>query len=208
MTTIIYNVKHVIPKEVGMKVSREQAAENRERILDAAAQLFRERGFEGIGVADLMKAAGLTHGGFYGHFSSKEDLMAQACERASVRSRTLWSRLADRAPDDPLSEIARVYLTSRHRDNPGSGCLMAALASDASRQGPAVRRTITESLRSTFDFLASLIPGKAKAAKRQKAIATYAGMVGAMILARAVDDRALSREILDAVSASVSKSNA
>ncbi|MDB5924847.1 MAG: TetR family transcriptional regulator, partial [Betaproteobacteria bacterium] len=81
-----------------MKVSREQAAENRERILDAAAQLFRERGFEGIGVADLMKAAGLTHGGFYGHFASKEDLMAQACARASTRSRALWSKLADRAP--------------------------------------------------------------------------------------------------------------
>jgi TetR/AcrR family transcriptional repressor of nem operon len=186
-----------------MKVSREQAAENRERILDAAAQLFRERGFEGIGVADLMKAAGLTHGGFYGHFASKEDLMAQACARASTRSRALWSKLADRAPRDPLSEIAGSYLTSRHRDNPGSGCLMAALASDASRQGPAVRRAVTESLHSAFDFLAGLVPGKSKAAKRQKAISTYASLVGAMILARAADDRALSQEILDAVRASV-----
>src|ERR1043165_9265950 len=114
-----------------MKVSREQAARNRERILDTAAQLFRERGFDGIGVADLMKAAGLTHGGFYGHFASKEDLMAQACTRASARSRGLWTKLAERAPDDPLSEIAGVYLTSKHRDNPGEGCLMAALASEA-----------------------------------------------------------------------------
>ena len=190
-----------------MKVSREQAVQNRERILDAATQLFRERGFEGIGVADLMKAAGLTHGGFYGHFSSKEDLMAQACVRASARSRELWSKLADRAPEDPLSEIAGVYLTSRHRDNPGSGCLMAALASDASRQGPAVRSAVTEGLSSAFDFLTKLVPGKSKAAKRRKAISTYAGLVGAMVLARAVDDRALSQEILDAVSASVSESS-
>ena len=78
-----------------MKVSREQAAQNRERILDAAAQLFRERGFDGIGVADLMEAAGLTHGGFYGHFSSKEDLMAQACARALTRSLEVWNKRAD-----------------------------------------------------------------------------------------------------------------
>ena len=190
-----------------MKVSREQAAQNRERVLDAAAELFRERGFEGIGVADLMKAAGLTHGGFYGQFSSKEDLMAEACARASARSRALWSKLAERAPDDPVAEIAGVYLTSRHRDNPGSGCLMAALASDAARQGPAVRRAVTESLRSTFDFLSRLVRGKSKSAKRQKAIGTYASLVGAMVLARAVDDRALSQEILDAVLASIAKPN-
>src|SRR6266542_1062700 len=98
------------PEEIRMKVSRERAAQNRDRIVEAAAQLFRERGFEGIGVADLMKEAGLTHGGFYGHFASKEDLMAQACTRASTRSRSLWSRLAERAPHDPLSEIAGVYL--------------------------------------------------------------------------------------------------
>src|ERR671923_2137352 len=115
------------PREIRMKVSREQAARNRERIVETAAQLFRERGFEGIGVADLMKEAGLTHGGFYGHFGSKEDLMAQACVRASGRSHALWSRLAERAPNDPLAEIAGVYLTAKHRDNPGEGCLMAAL---------------------------------------------------------------------------------
>ena len=89
-----------------MKVTREQAAQNRERILDAAAQLFRERGFEGIGVADLMKEAGLTHGGFYGHFSSKEDLIAEASARALTGSLALWSELADRASGDPLSAVA------------------------------------------------------------------------------------------------------
>ena len=90
-----------------MKVSREQAARNRERILDTAGQLFCERGFEGIGVADMMKAAGLTHGAFYGHFSSKEDLIAQACARAFSRSHERWSQRAGRTSDDPLSSIVR-----------------------------------------------------------------------------------------------------
>ena len=120
-----------------MRVSREEAARNRERILDAAAQLFRERGFDGIGVADLMKAVGLTHGGFYGHFSSKEDLMAQACARALSRSLEVWSKRADSAPDDPLLWIAGGYLSSKHRDNPGAGCVLAALGPDAAGQGPA-----------------------------------------------------------------------
>jgi len=186
-----------------MKVTREQAAQNRERIVEAAAQRFRERGFEGIGVADLMKEAGLTHGGFYGHFSSKEDLIAEASARALTRSLALWSKLAQRAPSDPLAAIAGVYLTSRHRDNPGTGCLLAALGPEVSRQGPAVRRAVTDYVRSACDLLAKLVPGRSEAARRQKAISTYATLVGAIVMARAVDDRALSQEILDAGLASV-----
>ena len=120
-----------------MKVSRAQAAQNRERILDAAAQLFRERGFEGIGLADLMKKAGLTHGGFYGHFSSKDDLIAQASARELTRSLAYWNEVGERASGDRLSAVAAVYLTGTHRDNPGSGCVLAALGPDVSRQGPA-----------------------------------------------------------------------
>ena len=186
-----------------MKVSREQAAQNRERIVEAAAQLFRERGFEGIGVADLMKEAGLTHGGFYGHFSSKEHLMGEASALALTRSLELLSELAERAPGDPLSAIAGDYLTRRHRDDPGTGCLLAALGPDVSRQGPAVRRAVTDHVRSAVELLAKLVPGKSKAARKQKAITTYATLVGAMVMARAVDDRALSQEILDAGLASV-----
>jgi TetR/AcrR family transcriptional regulator, transcriptional repressor for nem operon len=186
-----------------MKVSREQAIQNRERIVGAAAQLFRERGFDGIGVADLMKEAGLTHGGFYGHFSSKEDLIAEASARALTRSLTDWSKVADRASGDPLSAVAGAYLSSRHRDNPGAGCLLAALGPDVSRQGRAVRHTVTDHVRSACDLLATLIPGKSKAARRQKAISTYATLVGAMVIARAVDDPALSQEVLDAGLASV-----
>ena len=187
-----------------MKVSREQATQNRERIVEVAAQLFRERGFEGIGIADLMKEAGLTHGGFYGHFSSKEDLIAEASARALTHSLALWSELAERAPGgDKLSTMADAYLTSKHRDNPGIGCLLAALGSDVSRQGPTVRRAVTDCVRSAFDLLAKLVTDKSKAARRQKAISTYATLVGTMVMARAVDDRALSQEILDAGLASV-----
>jgi TetR/AcrR family transcriptional repressor of nem operon len=186
-----------------MKVSREQAARNRERILDGAAQLFRERGFDGIGVADLMKEAGLTHGGFYGHFSSKDDLIAQASAHELTRSLAHWSQVGERASGDRLSAIASAYLTRTHRDNPGAGCVLAALGPDVSRQGPAVRRAVTDYVRSVVDLLVKLVPGKSKAATRRKAISTYATVVGAMVLARAVDDRALSQEILDAGRASV-----
>ena len=189
-----------------MKVSKEQMAENRERILDAAAQLFREKGFDGIGVADLMKSAGLTHGGFYGHFASKDELMAQASARALQRLQSAWAALAREAAaqgQEPLAAIEAAYLSPGHRDAPGQGCLLAALGSDTARQGPAVRRAVTEGVRAQLDGLAGLVPGRTKAAKRQRALADYASLVGAMVLARAVDDPALSDEILHAAAAAL-----
>jgi TetR/AcrR family transcriptional repressor of nem operon len=206
MTLIIYTVNLSSQPEGGaVKVSREQAALNRERILEAAAQLFRERGFEGLGLADLMGTVGLTHGGFYGHFSSKEDLMAQACERAVTRSYEAWRHQVDRSAGDPLLPIARSYLSARHRNDPGAGCVLAALGSDLARQGPDVRRAVTEGVRRSIDLLAGTIAAGSRR-KRQKAITAYAGWVGAMIMARAVDDPALSQEILDAALASCTKS--
>jgi TetR/AcrR family transcriptional repressor of nem operon len=181
-----------------MKVTREQAARNRERILDTAAQVFRERGFEGMGVADLMKEAGLTHGGFYGHFSSKDDLIAEASGHELARSINEWSRFVERPSGDRLSAVAAAYLSSAHRDNPGRGCMLAALGPDLSRQGRPVKKAVTDYVRSMVDLLAKLVPDRSKAARRQKAIRAYATVVGAMVLARAVDDRVLSQEILNA----------
>jgi TetR/AcrR family transcriptional repressor of nem operon len=181
-----------------MKVTREQAAENRERILDAAAKLFRERGLDGIGVADLMKSAGLTPGGFYGHFSSKEALMAQACARALEGPVQKWRARS-------LSEIVQSYLSGRHRDHPGTGCAIATLAGDVSRQGAPVRRAFTEGLRSLIEVLERLVPGGSGAARRKKALAVYSSMVGALVLSRAVDDPELSAEILRAVSSSLTR---
>src|SRR6185312_1275405 len=181
-----------------MKVTREQAAENHDRIVETAARLFREHGFEGVGVAELMKAAGLTHGGFYGHFESKEDLVQRACERVLERSTERWRDRVEGARGRPLYALAKGYLTERHRDDPGNGCLLASLGADAARHGPGVRRAITRWLDSAFDFLTAHVPGRTRAARRAKAVATLSSWVGAMVLARAVDDAALSREILAA----------
>jgi TetR/AcrR family transcriptional repressor of nem operon len=181
-----------------MKVSREEAARNRERILDAASELFRERGFKGVGVAELMSSVGLTHGGFYGHFSSKGDLMAKACARAMERSLADWEKRAQRSRGNALRPLARGYLSARHREQPGAGCLMAAVGPDAARQGRAVRRAITCGLRRAFDLLTRLVPGRYERRRRQRAIGLYATWVGAMVMARAVDDRSLSQEILKA----------
>ena len=117
-----------------MKVSREQAGENRERILDAAAASFRARGFDGIGVADLMKKAGLTHGGFYGHFASKDDLIAQACRKAQSQSLARWQKRRSQAPREgkqsALKAIYSAYLSRRHILEPESGCLLPALGTE------------------------------------------------------------------------------
>lgn len=186
-----------------MRVSREQAAQNRERVLDTAAQLFRERGFHGVGVADLMKAAGLTHGAFYGQFESKEDLMAQACARAYDTLHEHWQQAAQKPADKALAEVVTSYLSPSHRDAPGQGCVMAALGAEAAREGPALRQTITEGTKSQLESLTALMPGDSKAERRQRAAATLAGMVGALILARALDDPALSKEMLRATKAAL-----
>ena len=125
-----------------MRVTREQAAANRHRILDVAGTLFREHGFDGIGVAGIMKRAGLTHGSFYGHFGSKEDLAAEATAR--VLRTEGWIRRLTGTADPSFGEVVRSYLSPRHRDDPGHGCLFAALGSDVVRQPRSIRRAFTE----------------------------------------------------------------
>jgi TetR/AcrR family transcriptional repressor of nem operon len=181
-----------------MRVSKEKAAENHQRIVDVASAMFREKGFDGVGVADLMKGAGLTHGGFYGHFASKDDLAARACARALEGSEEKWAKLVDRDPDRPLGAVASSYLSSSHRDNPGRGCAMTALGCDIARQDGKVRNAFTQGVRPLLAILERIVPGRAAAARRERALATMAGLVGAVILARAVDDPALSDEFLQA----------
>ena len=188
-----------------MKVSREQAAENRERIVQVAAKLFRERGFDGIGVADLMKAAGLTHGGFYGHFASKEDLAAEASGRALEELAQYWSAVIAKAPEAAFSTIVNRYLSEGHRDAPGRGCLVAALGSDLGRQARPVRRVVTAGINAFIGQIMQLVPGKSKAARRRQALTDFAAMVGAVTIARAVDDPALSKDVLDAVASALSE---
>jgi TetR/AcrR family transcriptional repressor of nem operon len=181
-----------------MKVSREQAAANRERILEAAGELFRRNGFAGIGVADIMKAADLTHGGFYGHFASKDDLIAQASRRSMQRSAEVWRKMVAQSGDDALAALLGHYVSSRHRDDPAHGCAFAALGSDAARCGKPVRTAFAEGLRPLIDILTDAVAGRTKATRRRKALAAMSELVGAIILARAVGDAALSDEILAA----------
>jgi TetR/AcrR family transcriptional repressor of nem operon len=177
-------------------VTRQQAAANREKVLDAAGTLFRERGFDGIGVADIMKRAGLTHGGFYDQFGSKDGLAAEVTAR--VLGKTGWRERLTGKADPSFKEVVRAYLSPRHRDDPGTGCLLSALGSDAARQSRAVRRAFTDGFRARIDGWLPLVPGRSQAARRKKALATMASLVGALTLSRAIDDPALSDEILEA----------
>lgn len=170
-----------------MKVSREQMAEHRARILEAASRLFREKGVEAVTVAEVMRAAGLTHGGFYGHFASKDDLVAQALAHALKASLGKTSDLLTFIDD---------YLSSEHRDNPGKGCPTAGLAAEMRHESPEARAAMTAGLRAQIDELSGALPGGRAADRRRSAIGSWAAMVGAVILARAVDDPAFSDELL------------
>jgi TetR/AcrR family transcriptional regulator, transcriptional repressor for nem operon len=184
-----------------MRVSRQKAAENRERIIEAAGALLRANGFSGIGVADIMKAADLTHGGFYGHFKSKDDLVAQACRKATAKAAANWQETAAKAPDNPYAALLARYLQPRHRDEPGQGCVFAALGADAARSGTVVQDAFAEGLEPLIDLLTQSAPGRTKAERRRRGVAAMAGLVGALLLARAVGtggNKELSDEILEA----------
>ncbi|CAA2099694.1 HTH-type transcriptional regulator AcrR [Methylobacterium bullatum] len=171
-----------------MRVTQEQMRENRRRILDEASRLYREKGYDAVGVAEVMKAAGLTHGGFYGHFSSKEDLMAHAIAH-------MTSEASGKGGD--LSAFVATYLSPAHRDDAANGCPMAALAADVRHRPPATRAAMTTGIRAQIDRLVQALPDSVDTDRRREAIGTYAAMIGALVLARAVDDPALSEEILD-----------
>ena len=171
-----------------MKVSRDQMQANRLRILDSASRLFRERGFEAVSVAEVMKAAGLTHGGFYGHFESKDDLIAQAIAHIFA---------AADAGEGDFGASLKAYLSSEHRDGVGEGCPTAALVADIRRQTPAVRLAMTEGFRSQIDRIVKAIAQPGGSSVRRQAIGAWSAMVGAVAIARAIDDEALSDEILE-----------
>lgn len=171
-----------------MKVSREQMAENRRRILEVASRLFREKGFDAVSVAEVMKAAGLTHGGFYGHFSSKDDLVAQTLAHALA---------VDSGGGGDFSAYLDAYLSPRHRDSAAGGCPTASLAAAIRHQTPVARSAMTKGLRSQIDRIGKALPEMDPADRRRAAIGSWAAMVGAVILARAIDDPDLSDEVLE-----------
>lgn len=182
-----------------MKVSKEKAAENRARILTAAARLFREHGLAGVGVDALTEAAGMTHGSLYSQFGSKERLAAEALTQALALSDTrLVPDAGAIAGQDAVAMIVGRYLSPEHRDRPGEGCALAALGSEIQRGPASVRRAFTEGLSSLAARLAALLPRRRRQAPEDAALALLSALVGTLILARAVDDPELSDRILAA----------
>ena len=183
-----------------MRVSKEQAAANRERILTEAARLFREHGVSGVGVDALTEAAGLTHGSLYSRFGSKERLAEEALDHAVATSSARMSEVGT------LDDYVARYLAPEHRERRGDGCAIAALAGDMPRQGAAVRHRFTDAVRALTKRIAGLMYGRRTS--EDEALVVVATMVGALTLARAVDDPDLSDRILTANRISVMARNA
>ena len=179
--------------------SRAEKARTHKRIVSIASKRFREKGLAGVGIAELMKEAGLTVGGFYKHFDSRDDLVAQAVSSAFGG----WQRRVDTAksggPSVSLAKLIDEYLNETHRDNPGSGCAFSALAPEIARSDKRTRSLTSDQVRSDIRLIATLLPGRDNRTARSRAILVFSALVGAMSLARAVSDEALSREILETV---------
>lgn len=186
-----------------MKVSKAQAAENREGIVDAASRLYRQKGLDGVGVAEITRDAGLTHGGLYRHFESKDALAREACLRAFDWTITPLDGLAvagdaDAASTARLHALVQGYLSADHRDHPGEGCPAAALAADAARAGPEMSEVFAQGVERNIARFMDVLPGEDTAARRTRTIVTLSSMVGALVLARATaaGNPQLSEEIL------------
>ncbi|KQV73337.1 TetR/AcrR family transcriptional regulator [Rhizobium sp. Root1220] len=177
-----------------MRVSREKFAENREKILDVAGVMFRESGFDGVGVADIMKAAGLTHGGFYGHFRSKDDLALEVSRALIDRVAVRWKAVIASTPDRPLDALVDHYISWLAVDD--AGCVFATLSQEVSRSQGAVRDTFDNGLATLVDILADIVPGEDNETRRRNGFTTLSSMMGAVILARAVRDRTLAGRFL------------
>jgi TetR/AcrR family transcriptional repressor of nem operon len=194
------------------RVTREQTEKNRSLIEDASSRLFREQGLDAVSVANLMASVGLTHGGFYGHFASKDELAAVACAKAFEQSSERWAkRLAASATNaEALDGLVTAYLSTRMRDDLGNSCCAPSLAVDVARQ-PAdkpVRAAYLQGVRQMGEMLASLVDDEDAADRQRHALTMLATLVGAQILARATKGDAMSDEVLDAVKTTLLEANA
>lgn len=186
-----------------MRVSKAQADANRARIVETAGRLFREKGYDGIGVADLMKEAGLTHGGFYGHFASKEDLAAAATAQGFAEMRAYMEKMIAQDPAAAFERIVRNYLSDAHRATPGRGCVAAALGPEAGRHSAPVQAAMTEGVTLLLALLARIAPGATDAAREAKALSALTEMLGALVLARSVGEGAFADTILKSAEARI-----
>src|SRR6058998_3297755 len=170
-----------------------------ERIVGAAARAIRRSGYDGTGVADIMKKVGLTHGGFYSHFDSREAMLAEAADRAGADAVAASARIAgSAAPERALSELVRAYLSKAHLEAIETGCPVAALGSEMPRQAPEVRRAATGRIKEMIDLVARQSPDWGQPGAHERALVTVATALGALVLARAVDDPKLSNALREA----------
>lgn len=171
-----------------------------ERIVKAAARAIRRTGYDGTGVADIMKEAGLTHGAFYAHFESREAMLAEAADRAGAESNAFAARVIAAAPPErSLQALMQAYLSKEHLEGIETGCPVSALGSEMPRQAPEVRRAATRRIKEMIDLVARQSPDWGQPAAHERALATVAAMVGTLMLARAVDDPVLSNAFRSAV---------
>lgn len=177
-----------------MKVSREQAARNREKVVDTASRLFRARGVEAVGVGEVMRACGLTHGGFYNQFPSKDALAAEACALSLANSAKGWRGIVADAGESATEAISASYLSKANRDAPETGCALVSLGPEAARHGG----DLAAAFRAGLEELTAILEQASPVWSREEALARIAQLVGTMVLARGVGDEALSDEIMAA----------
>ena len=181
------------------RISSNRKEATHERIVEAAARAIRRSGYSGTGVADIMKAAGLTHGGFYAHFASREAMLAEAADRAGAEAVAASASIAAAAPpQNALQSLLRAYLSKEHLESIERGCPVAALGSEMPRQAPEVRHAATRRIKEMIDLVARQSPDWGQPGAHERALVTVATMVGALLLARAVDDSRLSDALREA----------
>ena len=177
-----------------------------ERIVTAAARAIRRSGYAGTGVADIMKEAGLTHGGFYAHFDSRTQLLAEAADRAGAQSMERMRKVTDRAaPEDALRAFVDAYLSDAHVEAPEVGCSLAALGTEMPRQAPEVRQVCARRLKDMVDLVERQLPEWGAPGQHDKALAVMSCLVGAMVLARASDDKRVSKDVRNAAKALIQR---
>jgi TetR/AcrR family transcriptional repressor of nem operon len=184
-----------------MRYGKEHKAETRKRVVEAAARRFRKNGIEGTGVVELMADAGLTHGGFYAHFPSKETLVREAMLAASEQGRKHFQRQIEEARlqgREPIEQIVRLYLTPMHRDRPDRGCSVAALGSEIARHPRKTREAFTDGLEKTLAMIANALPDSEGTDAKERAYGVFSAMIGALQLSRALSDPKLSQAALEA----------
>ncbi|WP_079417900.1 TetR/AcrR family transcriptional regulator [Thiomonas intermedia] len=191
-----------------MKVSREQAERNRCAVVASAARLFRERGFDGVGLGEVMRAAGLTHGGFYKQFGSKEDLVRESMASALARGQSKWRERVTATDADPLATFVNGYLAPDHRDHPADGCAFVAVGAEAARRDdPDLRRIFETEARGYLELIEGMLSDAPGRAGRDQALATLSTLVGALLMSRVVRDPELSADFLRAAGESVRRSS-